>query len=96
MKRIIKMDDTGLHDITIRSNGQWREIEYKEAEWSDGEEIACFKYRGNYIFLDEIMRTEPDGEFKGYDGIMSWSAFNGILVKLHESGEAVQVYYFYC
>ena len=92
MKKIIS---TESGTVTIRGNGAWIPIEYKQAEWSDGEEEGCFKYKGDYIFMDEVLMTNPDGIFKEYDGMLGFSYFNGILVKLSECGKAVQVYYFY-
>lgn len=88
--------------ITIEGNEEWVPIEYKEAEWSDGEEIPCFEYENDYIFLDEITVTDPRGPFSEYDGILNFSYFDGILIKLSKFDniegipDAVQVYYFYC
>lgn len=92
MKKIIP---TESGTITIRGNGAWIPVEYKQADWSDGKEIACFKYRDDHVFLDEVLRTDPRGIFSEYDGMVGFSYFNGILIKLSESGDAVQVYYFY-
>ena len=92
MKKIIPTENG---PVTVRGNGAWIPIEYKQADWSDGEEVACFKYRDDYIFLDEVIRTDPCYIFGEYDGMVGFSYFNGILIKLSESGDAVQVYYFY-
>ena len=81
--------------ITIRGNCRWVPIEYRQADWSDGEEAACFKYRDDYVFLSEVIITDPRGIFSEYDGMLGFSYFNGVLIKLNESGDAVQVYYFY-
>ena len=92
MRKIISTENG---KITVRGNGAWLPIEYKQADWSDGEEVECFKYKGDYVFLEEVIRTDPDGIFKEYDGMVGFSYFNGILIKLSESGDAVQAYYFY-
>ena len=93
MKKTIATENS---TITITGNGAWIPIEYKQADWSDGEEMPCFEYENDYIFLDEITVTDPKGVFGEYDGILNFSYFSGILVKLSEFGDAVQVYYFYC
>jgi hypothetical protein len=82
--------------ITIKGNGAWIPIEYKQADWSDKEEVACFKYRGDYIFLDEAIATDSHGIFNEYDGIVGFDYWSGLLLKLNPSNDAVQVYYFYC
>ena len=92
MKKIISYRNG---KITIEGNETWIPIEYKQADWSD-EEMPCFEYEEDYIFLDEIAVTDPRGVFSEYDGILNFSYFSGILVKLSELGDAVQVYYFYC
>ena len=81
--------------ITVRGNGRWVPIEYRQADWSDGEEVACFKYQKDYVFLDEVIVTDPRGIFSEYDGILALGYSSGLLIKLSPSGDAVQVYYFY-
>ena len=81
--------------ITIRGNGRWIPIEYRRADWSDEEEVACFKYQKDYVFLDEIIATDPQGIFNEYDGILGFTYGSGLLIKLNPSGDAVQVFYFY-
>ena len=81
--------------ITIRGNGRWIPIEYRRADWSDEEEVACFKYQKDYVFLDEAIVTDPRGIFSEYDGIVEFGYGCGLLIKLNPSGDAVQVYYFY-
>jgi hypothetical protein len=92
MKKIISTENG---KITISGNGAWIPVEYKQAEWSDGEEAPCFKYKDDHIFLSEVLRTDSSGIFDEYDGILNLSYFHGILIKLSESGDAIQVYYFY-
>lgn len=92
MKKIISTEN---NKITVTGNGAWIPIEYKPADWSDGEEVPCFKYKDDYIFLSEVLRTDSSSVFGEYDGILGFSYFSGILIKLNESGDAVQVYYFY-
>ena len=82
--------------ITIRGNGRWIPIEYRQADWSDEEEVACFKYQGDYIFLDEVIATDPHGIFRKYDAVLGFNYWSGLLIKLNASHDAVQVYYFYC
>ena len=93
MKKIISYRNG---KVTIEGDETWIPIEYKQADRSDGEEMPCFEYEEDYIFLDEITVTDPRGVFGEYDGILSFSYFNGILIKLNQFGDAVQVYYFYC
>ncbi len=81
--------------ITIRGNCRWVPIEYRQADWSDGEEVACFKYKKDYVFLDEVIVTDPRGIFSEYDGIVGFSYWDGLLIKLNASRDAVQVFYFY-
>ena len=92
MKKIIP---TESGTVTIRGNGRWIPIEYKQADWSDGEEVACFRYEKDYIFLDEFIVTNPRGIFSEYDGIVGFDYGSGLLIKLNASNDAVQVYYFY-
>ena len=92
MKKIIS---TESGNVTIRGNGAWIPIEYMQADWSEGEEVACFKYREDHIFLDEVMRTDSRGIFSEYDGMLGFTYFSGLLIRLSESSDAVQVYYFY-
>jgi hypothetical protein len=80
--------------ITIRGNGRWVPIEYRQADWSD-EEVACFKYQKDYVFLDEVIVTDPRGIFSEYDGIVGFGYGDGLLIKLNASYDAVQVFYFY-
>ncbi len=93
MKKIIATENG---KITIRGNGTWIPVEYKQADWSNGEKVPCFKYKDEHVFLDEIIVTDPRGVFGEFDGVLGLSYFNGILIKLNPSGDAVQVYYFYC
>ena len=81
--------------VTIRGNGRWIPIEYKRADWSE-EEVPCFRYERDYIFLDEFIATYPHGIFNEYDGMLGFTYWNGLLIKLNASRDAVQVYYFYC
>ncbi len=91
MKKIIA---TKNGKVTISGNGRWVPIEYKRADWSD-EEVPCFKYRGDDIFLDEVMATEPHDIFSEYDGILGLDYWSGLLIKLNAFRDAVQVFYFY-
>ena len=81
--------------ITVRGDNRWIPIEYRRADWSDEEEVACFKYQKDYVFLDEIIATDPRGIFSEYDGILSFTYWSGLLIKLNAYRDAVQVYYFY-
>jgi hypothetical protein len=82
--------------ITIRGNGRWIPIEYRRTDWSEEEEIACFKYQKDYIFLEEIITTDLHGIFSEYDGILGFTYWSGLLIKLNPCHDAVQVFYFYC
>ena len=92
MKKIIATENGA---ITIRGNGRWIPIEYRQADWSDEEEVACFKYKKDYVFLDEVTVTDPRGIFSEYDGIVTFDCWSGLLIKLNASRDAVQVFYFY-
>jgi hypothetical protein len=92
MKKIIATENGA---ITIRGNGRWIPIEYKQADWSDEEEVACFNYQKDYVFLDEVIVTDPRGIFSEYDGIVGFGYGSGLLIKLNASCDAVQVFYFY-
>ena len=92
MKKIIA---TKNGKITIKGTGRWIPIEYKQTDWSK-EEVACFRYEKDYIFLDEFIATHSHGIFSEYDGILSFTYWSGLLIKLNAYRDAVQVYYFYC
>lgn len=92
MKKIIATENG---KVTVRGNGAWIAIEYRQTDWSEGEEVACFEYEGDYVFLDEFVVTDPRGIFSEYDGILGFSYGSGLLIKLNASGDAVQVYYFH-
>jgi hypothetical protein len=92
MKKIIATENG---KITIRGNGRWIPIEYRRADWSDEEEVACFKYQKDYVFLDEIIATDPHGIFNEYDGVLGFTYWSGLLIKLNAYRDAVQVFYFY-
>ena len=80
--------------ITVRGSGRWVPIEYRQADWSD-EEVACFKYQKDYVFLDEVIVTDPHSVFSEYDGIVGFGYGSGLLIKLNAHRDAVQVFYFY-
>ena len=92
MKKTITTEDG---KITIRGNGRWIPIEYRRVDWSEKEEVACFKYQKDYVFLDEIIATDPHGIFSEYDGVLGLDYWSGLLIKLNARRDAVQVYYFY-
>lgn len=92
MKKIIPTENG---TITIRGNSRWIPIEYRQASWSD-EEAACFKYQKEYVFLNEVIATDPRGIFSEYDGMLSFTYWSGLLIKLNADRDAVQVFYFYC
>jgi len=78
------------HDAV--SNFHWIEIEHEQPEWSDELE-PCFKYRGDTYFLSEFMRFNfTNSNYNGYwDGYLQTSNFGGLVVKIHDTGDAVQV-----
>ena len=91
MKKIIPTENGA---VTIRGNSAWIPIEYKQADWSE-EEAACFRYEKDYIYLDEFIATDPHGIFSDYDGILGFTYWSGLAIKLNAYRDAVQVYYFY-
>jgi hypothetical protein len=93
MKKIIATENG---KITIRGNGTWIPVEYKQADWSNGEEVPYFEYKDEPVFLDEMTVTDPRSVFSEYDGVLGFNYWSGLLIKLSKFGDAVQVYYFYC
>jgi hypothetical protein len=101
-----KFTDENGNEITIRTDGKWKEILYywdlpakwkKEFDWvNEDDGNMFFKYRGEYYALGNFMRFEYRDKnlpspFKGWDGYMSDSFFSGMLVKFDDSGDAVKV-----
>lgn len=83
-------------------NGEEAEIYYARPEWNDseedGEELA-FKYKNNEYFLSEfinihnkIHNPNPPEWMKEFDGYLSDSFFSGVLIKLINGSDAVQVF----
>jgi hypothetical protein len=92
-KEIVQENGT----ITIIGNNQWKEIQYDYDEEDDlGDALPYFDYKGYKYYLNDILRTEHEGIFKEYDGYMNESAFSGLLVKLNDSNDALQVYRYFC
>jgi len=94
-----------IDGLTIVGNKHWIEIVYdvpdwnKENEGNEDNEEECFYYEGQQYFLSEIVRSEDEETYKKFGieihGVMGHTYFSGILVELHETGEAVRVYRFY-
>jgi len=78
---------------TVIGNRHWREIEYETPEWGDEPE-ACFPYKGETYYLSEFMRVSVNAPawMQSFDGYRNDSFFSGLLVRLHEYGDAVQVF----
>lgn len=82
-----------------------KEIEYKVPDWNEDDENPdmeeFFSYNESDYFLSEFMSLHnkihmpnPPERFKGFDGYMSCSFFDGYLVKIIESGDAVKLYHY--
>jgi hypothetical protein len=102
-------DPESNSEIRIFGNHHFIEIEYQIPEWNEENEDQensyeeCFKYKGDYYFLSEFMNIHnkvynpnPAEWMKEFSGIKGDSYFSGLLIKLNETGEAVQVYYYSC
>jgi hypothetical protein len=106
MKKNIIIDE--CHNIIIKGNHHWVELEYKIPEWNedkpeDEQEEKCFIYKGYTYFLSEFMNIHnkfyepnPPEWMKEFDGYKNDTYFSGILIKLSDTGEAVKVYTYYC
>ena len=81
------------------------ETEYEVPEWNDDKEDAdvepSFMYQDYRYFLSEFMNLHNKvhmphcpKRFKGFDGYMSTSFFDGYLVKLLDD-DAIKLYH-YC
>ena len=81
--------------VKIISNNRWREIEYSRPDWSEEEE-PCFQYKNHTYYLSEFMRIEGDEHpFKDYHGYLNHTVWSGVLIKLHDAGDAVIVARYY-
>lgn len=88
-----------MSNLRIRTNNVPRDIldsyqltakereEFDYLDWSaldEGTDSASFfRYKGDVIGFDTVMRVEANGELaeQGWHGIVSWSWSNGLLVK---------------
>ncbi len=98
MKNIMYPDTNCTEGITIIGNGHWRLIVYAVPEWDDDNELhSCFRYKGELYFLEEFMRIQEyfPAWMHEFHGHMNDTFFSGLLIKLSDCGDAVQVYRFY-
>ena len=63
---------------------------------SEDYEAPEFYYKGNKYLLSDFVITDKKGVFKDYDGVLSDTAFSGLLVRLCDDNDHVKVYRFYC
>lgn len=56
------------------------------------ESSSYFKYKGQYYDLSDIMRVD---HIEGWNGIVNYTYFSGILIRLDDTGESVIVAYYY-
>ena len=88
MKKIIKLEKS---KVLITGNCRWVEIQY------DKEGIPYFTYKGEKEYLNDFLRISLySKDFQEYHGIKNWTAFNGLLIKISDCGDMVQVFYFHC
>ncbi len=80
--------------ITVIGNGHYRELHSEVPEW-DVEEWEAFNYKGDTYYLGEFFHPPDFLKDLGFHGIRSDSYFSGLLIKLDEYGDAVQVYRYY-
>lgn len=98
MKKVITTENG---TITIEGVEEWIEIEFREDEEDEENYIAGFEFNGQWYKLQDFPRIHnnpwtgqaPDW-LSEYHAIMNTSAFSGILLRLDESGDAVQVFTF--
>ena len=99
MHKVIEKENGKVEFI---GNGHWKEIEYGYPDWDKEELHPYFKYRDSKWWLDEIISTrtlsnnDEDHIFSDFDGYMNTSYWDGIVIKMHEFGDAVQVYRYIC
>ena len=99
MKKTIITENGGT--VTIEGTEEWIEIEFRQEDETDenSEYIAGFEFNGEWYELQGFPRIHnnpwigqaPDW-LSEYHAIMHTSAFGGILLKLDDSGDAVQVF----
>ena len=105
-------ESSGIPPVQITTNGQARDLisafelnaaQYsklrKEFEWMDDAEFESarfFNYRGQIYSLADFIRTEGDLLVKGWQGMHSWYASAGLLVKLVDSCQSVIVGTYTC
>ncbi len=84
----------GVEPLHVIGNGHFREIEYQVPEWGVDEE-TCFRYKGDYFYLSEFTHAPEFLKELGFHGVRTDSFFSGLLVKLSDCGDGVQVYRYY-
>lgn len=71
----------------------------KEFAWMDDSEFESamfFNYRGQIYALADFIRTEGDLLAKGWQGMHSWYAGAGVVIKIVESCQSVIVGTYTC
>ena len=93
----VRIDE--YHSIRIY-DGKEVEIDWSVPDWSEEEEMF-FKYQGEDYFLSEFenihnpyWNPNPSKWMKEFDGIYCNTYFSGILVKILDDCDAVQVFTF--
>lgn len=94
MKKIIKLEKS---KVLITGNCRWVEIQYE----NDEEGTPYFIYKGQKEYLNDFLKISShyvkySKDFQEYHGIKNWTAFNGLLIKISDCGDMVQVFYFHC
>lgn len=96
-----------MNNLTIKTNNQYREIlmgydvpeQYRDDfDYMDNiDENMFFKYKGQYYALDQFMvGTSDREELEGFHGIHNATYFSGVLIKLSDCGDMVQVASYHC
>jgi len=61
------------------------------------ENFSGFLYKNELYSLSQFMRlnNDSDSELSEYHGILNFTYFSGLLIKLDNTGESLKVYYYY-
>jgi len=88
--------------ITITGNEEWLELQYEFSNDEDEDGRTFFELDNEKWYLDNILSTHNKVHMpnvskwlKEFDGIEHLTIDSGIVVKLNESNDAIQVFRFY-
>jgi hypothetical protein len=82
--------------ITIYDERIASDMYYAVPDWSEDEELA-FTFNDNEYFVSEFTRTYDNSDWMGeFHGILNWTYFSGILIKLTEDLDSLRIYTYSC